>query len=180
MVLSPMLVLIEEQSYGKSGQYNWSASVSPMTKQDSYESMSRRSAPTHPSAQAPCGVTPEVALMLRTRKRGSSVNEDNPQAHRQERTAEEREYSASRESLGAYLYGVLILLGLLVHDNTERYRKGCRWGHQIAPCCLCYYLSGFIHEWLRDENIRLAVLMIGVAAIVPTGFSPVFFPPPLL
>ena len=89
MVLYPMWVLIEEQSYGKSRQHGWSASVSSVTKQDSNEALSRRSAPTHPSAQARCGVTPEVALMLRTRQWGSSVHEDNPQTRRQERTAEE-------------------------------------------------------------------------------------------
>jgi hypothetical protein len=171
MVLSPMLVLIEEQSHGKSGQHNWSASVSPVTKQDSYESMSRQSAPTHPSAQALCGVTLEEEIILRTRQRESSVNENNPQARQQERASRETEYSASRVSLGVYLYGVLILLGLLVHDHTERYRKRCMRGNQIEQYRPSYCLSRLIREWLRVENFRLAVLMIGVAACVPTGFS---------
>ena len=66
MVLTPMLVAIEQQLYGTSGQLSWPAGVSPMMKKVSDESLSRRSTRIHPPAKAWKEVSHGWVLMLRT------------------------------------------------------------------------------------------------------------------
>ena len=52
MVLTPILVAVEQQSYGPSGQTNWTAGVSPMMKKVLVCVTSRWSTRIHPPTQA--------------------------------------------------------------------------------------------------------------------------------
>ena len=74
MVLTPMLVAIEQQLYGTSGQLSWPAGVSPMMKKVSDESLSRRSTRIHPPAKAWKEVSHGWVLMLRTHHTSSGTS----------------------------------------------------------------------------------------------------------
>jgi hypothetical protein len=78
-----MLVTLEYQSSGRSGQTNWTAGVSPMTSQVSLCVMSRWSALSLFPARERMEERHVKALMSRTHQLGALVNEDNPQNGRQ-------------------------------------------------------------------------------------------------
>ena len=182
MALFPMLVALEEQSCGMSGQSNCTTGVTPMMKQVSLYVMSRWSAWSLVPARERLKEKPVKALMLRTHQLGALFNKDNPHTGRQERASaaygtSDDDWNTTKEtvSLGTYLYGAIILVGLMVHEQLEGIQRSRRQVAKMGSLSLLHYTGQFIREWMVPENIQLVIFMIGVAMCVPTAVSPFLF-----
>jgi hypothetical protein len=70
------------------------------------------------------------ALMSRTHQLRALVNKDNPQNVRQKQASVtsdtpdgDRGHKMNTVSWGAYLYGAVVLLGIMIHEQTEDSRQ---------------------------------------------------------
>ena len=77
-------------------------------------------------------------------------------------------------SWGVYLYGAIILLGIMLHEHTEGSRRKGRHTSQVVYR-LQYYTGRFFREWMALATLQVLVLMIGVALCVPMEASPLGF-----
>ena len=125
---------------------------------------------------------PVKALMLRTHQLGTLFNKDNPHTGRQERASaaygtSDDDWNTTKEtvSLGTYLYGAMIMVGLMIHEQLEGMRRSRRQVAKVGSQSLLHSTGRFIREWLVPENIQLVVIMIGVAMCVPTAVSLITF-----
>jgi len=114
-------------SSGTSGQPNWPTGVSPMMKKVSYESMSRWSTRIYPPANAWKEVSHGWVLMSRTHHPNE---EDNPSSGYSERVVDDytEHFSGQRAtalsvSTGKFIYGIILIYGLVLHDQCEQYHK---------------------------------------------------------
>jgi hypothetical protein len=109
-----------------------------------------------------------------------SVSAGNPSpGHRirevEDYTAEFNQYGRrlSTISLGEYVYGILLLCGLLIYDQQEQRRR--RAGHYSARFHLnsmVWHICRFFGDWLHQNNLMLVGIFTGVALLVPTQISP--------
>ena len=150
-----------------------------MVKKVSLHVMSRGSAWSLVPARERMEEKPVKTLNLRTHQLGAVFNKDNPHAGRQERThtaqgtADESDNSTGNKVyLGTYVYGALMLIGLLVHEQLEGLRRRNRRVIQLGSWNILQQMIQFTREWMVMENLQLGVLMIGVALCVPTETSP--------
>ena len=74
-----------------------------------------------------------------------------------------------------HIYGAIVLLGILIHEQTEGSRRRGRHVAHVGSQSLLNNTGHFVREWLAFENIQLVVIMIGVALCVPTEVSPIAF-----
>jgi len=176
-----MLVTWEDQSTGTSGQTNWTAGVSPLTSKVSLCVMSRWGALSLVTVQEQMEEGHVAALMSRTHQMGALVNEDNPQNDRQEAvtatsgmTAGDSGIKRNTSSWGMYIYGAIILMGIMVHEHKEGSRCKGRHNSQVVYR-LQHYTGRFFREWMALATLQVLVLMIGVALCVPSEVSPIGF-----
>ena len=99
------------------------------------------------------------ALNLRTHQLGAVFNKDNPRTGRQERayTAhgtydDDDNRTETTVSLGTYLYGALILVGLIVHEQLEGLQRSNRRVVQLGSRNLLQQMRQFIREWMVLEH----------------------------
>jgi hypothetical protein len=152
-----------------------------MTSQVSLCVMSRWSALSLFTAQERIEEGHVKALMLRTHQLGALVNEDNPQDDRQaagtvtiDMMVGDSGLQKDTVSWGVYLYRAMILLGIMMHEQTEGSRRKGRHAAHVGHR-LQYYTGRFFREWMALETLQLVALMIGVALCVPTEVSPLGF-----
>ena len=74
--------------------------------------------------------------------------------------------------MGTYLYGAIILVGLMVHEQLEGMQRRCRKVVKMGSRNLLHQTGQFIREWMVPQNLQLGIIMIGVAICVPTAVSP--------
>ena len=74
--------------------------------------------------------------------------------------------------MGTYLYGAILLVGLIVHEQLEGLRRSNRKVVKLGSQNLLQQTSQFIREWMVPEHLQLGLIMIGVALCVPTEVSP--------
>ena len=122
------------------------------------------------------------ALILCMHQLGAVFNKDNPQPGRQERAStaygtSDDDGNGTKEtiSLGTYLYGVIILMGLMVNEQLEGMRRSGRKVVMMGSRNLLQQIGQFIREWMVPEHLQLGIIMIGVAMCVPTAVSPSLF-----
>jgi regulator of replication initiation timing len=172
-----MTVLQVQDLYGERRHYLCPLGVLYANLRVSLKQMSRWRAQIHSLMEKnPCRV-----LTMRKHQSRLRVDKDNPstgqvqKAMNQSKAHEQRTGSATETKLGTYLYGILILCGLVIHDQTERLRReyGSKAGNGINP--MIGHMIWFWDEWLQMDNIKLIGILIGVAIIVPTAISPLDF-----
>jgi hypothetical protein len=115
------------QSYGTSGQPNWPAGVFPMMKKVLVCVMSRWSTRIHLPTQSWKEVSYRWVLMSRTHHPNE---EDNPSSGYSERVVDDytEHFSGQRAtalsvSTGKFIYGIILIYGLVLHDQCEQYHK---------------------------------------------------------
>ena len=96
---------------------------------------------------------PVKTHMLRAHRLGALFNKDNPHTGRHERASatygtSDGDWSTTKEtvSLGTYLYGAIILVGLLIHEQLEGMRRNRRQVAKVGSQSLLYYTGQFIRE----------------------------------
>ena len=168
-----------QQPYGVSGQPNWPAGVPPMIKNVSLYVMSRWSTRIHPPANAWKEVSCRWVLMLRTHHPNE---EDNPSSGYSERVVEDytahlsgQRATASSVRIGKYIYAVILICGLVLHDQCEQHRKARRYDSGRGVSRMVYLIIRFFGEWMQLENLKLIGILMGVATIVPTAISSIEF-----
>ena len=160
MALFPILVASEEQSCRASGQSTCTTGANPMMKQVSFHVMSRWSAWSPVPAWARLEEQLVKALILRTHQLGAVFNKDNPQPGRQERAStaygtSDDDGNGTKEtiSLGTYLYGVIILMGLVVNEQLEGMQRSCRKVVKMGSRNLLQQTGQFIREWMVSDHL---------------------------
>jgi regulator of replication initiation timing len=128
---------IHQYLYGEQRHYPCPLGVLFTNLQVSLMQMSRwRAQIRSPMEENPCR-----GPMMRIHQSRLRVDKDNPptgqvqKATNQSKDHEQRTGSATDTKLGTYLYGILILCGLVIHDQTERLRRkyGYKAGDGINP-----------------------------------------------
>ena len=73
-------------------------------------------------------------------------------------------------TMGKYIYGIILLRGLIIYDQQEQLRRRANhysaWFHMVWQACR------FFWSWLHQNHLMLVGIFIGVALIVPTQISP--------
>ena len=107
-----------------------------------------------------------VASAPSTRSGGAVFNKDNPHAGRQERkhtahgTVDESDSrTGNTVYLGTYLYGALILVGLIVHEQVEGLRRSNKRIIKLGSRNLLQQILQFIREWMVLEHLQLGLIM---------------------
>ena len=133
-------------------------------KQVSLRVMSRWSAWPVVPARERMEEKPVKALILRTHQLGAVFNKDNPHTGRQERayTAhgtfdDDGNRTEDTVSLGTYLYGAIILVGLMVHEQLEGLQRSNRKVVKLGSRNLLQQTRQFIREWMDPEHPQLGL-----------------------
>jgi hypothetical protein len=77
--------------------------------------------------------------------------------------------------IGKYIYGIILICGLVLHDQCEQHRKARRYGSGGGVSRMVYLIIRFFGEWMHLEYLKLIGILMGVAIIVPTTISPIDF-----
>ena len=76
-------------------------------------------------------------------------------------------------TLGEYIYGIILLCGLLIYDQQEQLRRRANhYSARFTPNHMVWQACRFCWSWLHQNNLMLVGIFIGVALIVPTQISP--------
>ena len=108
------------------------------------------------------------------------ISEDNPSpGHRirevEDYTAEfrQRMRRISTFTLGEYIYGIILLCGLIIYDQQELLRRQTHhYSARFTLNHMVWHMCRFFWSWLHQNNLMLVGIFIGVALIVPTHISP--------
>ena len=94
--------------------------------------------------------------------------EDNPSSGYLERVVENytvhssgQRAMASSVSIGKYIYAVILMFGLMLHDQCEQHRKARRYDSGKGASRMVYLIIRFLGEWMQLENLQ----MIGILVI---------------
>jgi hypothetical protein len=81
-------------------------------------------------------------------------------------TAEFNQYGRrlSTMTLGAYVYGILLLCGLFIYDQQEQMR--------FYLNSMVWHICRFFWDWIHQNNLMLVGIFIGVALLVSTQIIP--------
>jgi hypothetical protein len=83
--------------------------------------------------------------------------------------------TASSVSIGKYIYGIILICGLVLHDQCKQHRKARSYGSGGGVSRMVDLIIHFSGEWVHLENLKLIGILMGVATIVPTAISPIDF-----
>ena len=76
-------------------------------------------------------------------------------------------------TMGEYIYGIILLCGLIIYDQQEQLRRRANhYSAWLTPNHMVWQACRFFWSWLHQNNLMLVGFFIGVALIVPTQISP--------
>jgi hypothetical protein len=106
--------------------------------------------------------------------------EDNPSSGYPERVVEDytehvsgQRETASSVSIGKYNYGIILICGLVLHDQCEQHRKARSYDSGGGVSQMVHLIIRFFGEWMHLGNLKLIGILMGVAIMVPTAIRPI-------
>ena len=94
--------------------------------------------------------------------------EDNPSSGYSERVVEDytehssgQRATASSVIIDKYIYAVILMCGLMLHDQCKQHRKVRRYDSGRGVSRMVYLIIRFFGEWMQLENLKLIGILMG-------------------